>query len=260
MTTSTEHGSARRTTVARHPRLSHERAMQLAATEYERSLELLRSLTDDEWQLPTCCPGWTVAQMTGHNVGMTAMYASLREQLRQTRAAKRAGGMFLDALTGLQVARHGDLPPAQLIAEMARLAPKGLRGRRRMPALVRRRGMGAQPVDGKEQTEPWTVGYLLDVIATRDLWMHRSDVCVATGRQMQLSAEHDGAIVADVVEEWAERHGQPYQLTLTGPAGGTWAPGAPQSAERLELDAIEFCRILSGRGAGSGLLATRVPF
>jgi uncharacterized protein (TIGR03083 family) len=234
--------------------------MQLAGTEYDRSLDLLRSLGDEDWQQPTCCPGWTVAQMTGHNIGMSAMYASLREQLRQTRTARRAGGMFLDALTGLQVAEHGNLPPERLVARMAELAPKALRGRRRTPALVRRRNLGEQPVDGKAQTEPWTLGYLLDIIATRDLWMHRSDICLATGRQMHLTADHDGALIADVVAEWAERHGQPYELTLTGPAGGTWSSGGDGQAEALELDAVEFCRIVSGRGSGAGLLATRVPF
>jgi len=45
---------------------------------------------------------------------------------------------------------------------------------------------------------------------------------------------------------------------LTGPAGGRF--GAGGEAERLELDALDFCRTLSGRAAGAGLLATGVPF
>jgi hypothetical protein len=75
---------------------------------------------------------------------------------------------------------------------------------------------------------------------------------------MTLTADHDGVLVADVAAEWAERHGQPCTLTLTGPAGGTWTWG--DGGESLGLDAVEFCRILSGRGAGDGLLTTRVPF
>ena len=65
-------------------------------------------------------------------------------------------------------------------------------------------------------------------------------------------------LIADVVAEWAERHGQPYRLHLTGPAGGTWSAGS--GGPELELDAVEFCRVLSGRGAGEGLLAQQVPF
>ena len=100
------------------------------------------------------------------------------------------------------------------------------------------------------------------MILTRDTWMHRSDVAEATGRPMVLTPEHDGVLVADVAAEWAARHGRPVTLTLTGPAGGSWLfnatqPGAP---EPIELDAVEFCRALSGRGRRPGLLATLVPF
>ena len=124
--------------------------------------------------------------------------------------------------------------------------------------------MADQPVEETgTQTERWTLGYMTDVILTRDTWMHRSDIAVATGREMTLTADHDGVLVADVAAEWAGRHGQPCTLTLTGPAGGSWtfrgsAPAADPPV--LELDAVEFCRILSGRGSGLGLLATRVPF
>jgi hypothetical protein len=88
--------------------------------------------------------------------------------------------------------------------------------------------------------------------------MHRVDASRATGRDLVLSAEHDGRIVADVVAEWARRHGQPFTLTLTGPAGGTFRSG--DGGEVLELDAVEFCRTLAGRVEGTGLLATIVPF
>lgn len=69
--------------------------------------------------------------------------------------------------------------------------------------------------------EKWCVGYLTDVILTRDPWMlHRSD--------------------------------------LAGVAGGTWSSG--RGWERIELDAVEFCRILAGRREWPGLLSVRVPF
>ncbi|MFA9563321.1 MAG: hypothetical protein ACERLM_01235, partial [Acidimicrobiales bacterium] len=67
------------------------------------------------------------------------------------------------------------------------------------------------------------------------------------------------ALVAEVAAEWARRHGRPHRLVLTGPAGGTFSSGDPD-AETIELDAVEFCRILSGRAEGPGLLATTVPF
>ena len=73
-----------------------------------------------------------------------------------------------------------------------------------------------------------------------------------------LTAEHDGRIVADVVAEWARRHGQPFTLELTGTAGGTFDVGT--GGESIALDAVEFCRLLAGRGEATGLLTTIVPF
>ncbi|HMC68402.1 MAG TPA: hypothetical protein VKJ07_04540, partial [Mycobacteriales bacterium] len=130
---------------------------------------------------------------------------------------------------------------------------------RRTPGLVRARTLPEQPIEPTGQiTERWAMGYLVDVILTRDTWMHRSDIALAVGREMSLTPDHDGVIVADVAAEWAQRHGQPCSLTLTGPAGGSWTFGG--GGPSYELDAVEFCRILSGRGAGDGLIATPVPF
>jgi hypothetical protein len=60
------------------------------------------------------------------------------------------------------------------------------------------------------------------------------------------------------VAEWARRHGQPFTLELTGPAGGVFTQGS--DGESISLDAIELCRIFSGRGVGGGLLTQEVPF
>jgi hypothetical protein len=109
-----------------------------------------------------------------------------------------------------------------------------------------------------DSREQWRLGFLTDVCYTRDVWMHRMDIAKAAGREPVLTAEHDGVIVADIVREWAARHGQACSLTLTGPAGGTWSWG--EGGPSYTLDAVEFCRILSGRASGEGLLATPVPF
>jgi len=111
-----------------------------------------------------------------------------------------------------------------------------------------------QAVGGVE--EAWTLGFLIDVILTRDTWMHRVDIARATDQPLHLTAEHDGVLVDDIVREWAGRHGSACTLTLTGPAGGTWSWGT--GGNELELDAVEFCRGLSGRGEPA--LGTEVPF
>lgn len=243
---------------ARRTAMEHALAMQLAAAEYQRCVDLLRALDPSDWEQPTECPGWDVRAMAGHMLGMTEMAASMRTSRRQMKAAGRRDGEFIDALTAVQVEENRDLSRQQLVDRFAELGPKAATARRRTPGLIRRRTMpGTHPV-GDGSMEPWTYGYLLDTILTRDSWMHRVDISRATGRENRLTADHDGVLVGDVVRDWVSRHGQPYALQLTGPAGDNWSAGT--GGPDLELDAVEFCRILSGRAQGDGLLATRVPF
>ena len=109
--------------------------------------------------------------------------------------------------------------------------------------------------------ENWTLGYLIDTIYLRDLWMHRVDLSHALNRPLVLNSDHDGRIVADVVAEWARRHGKPFVLELTGPAGGTYAREDDSPvAVRLSMDAVEFCRTRAGRIPAVGLLTVVVPF
>lgn len=246
---------------ARQPALDRAVAMRLAAVEYDRVVSQLRSLRPEDWTSPTDCPAWDVRQLAAHMLGMAEMAASLREQLRQTRMAKRAGGVFIDALTALQVSKREHLTPAQIVERFADVGPRAARSRKRTPGFVRRRAMpDTQPVGSApgDPTEAWTFGYLIDVILTRDPWMHRTDIAAATGVALELTPEHDGVLVADVVQEWAARHGQPCSLVLTGPAGGSWSWGSGDPV--IELDAVEFCRALSGRGPADGFLAVAVPF
>jgi uncharacterized protein (TIGR03083 family) len=241
----------------RTPALPREVAMRLAATEYQRFVDLLRTLRPGDWIKPTDCPGWDVRAIAAHALGMVEMAASIREQKRQLRLARRRGGAFIDALTGLQVDERQHMTPEQIITRFALRAPKAGRARRRTPGFIRRRVMPElAQVDGRD--EAWTIGFLIDIILTRDPWMHRADITRATGAAHVLTEEHDGVLVADVVAEWAARHGQPYTLHLTGPAGGTWASG--EGGPIMEADGVEFCRLLSGRSQAGGPLAIQVPF
>jgi len=247
----------------RESALSRPVAIRLAIVEYDRCAGLFRSLSPAQWGLATDCPAWNVRQMAAHMLGMAEMAASIRENVRQQRKAARmagADGVYLDALTQLQVDERADWTPEQITTRYAVRGPKAVTGRRRAPGVVRRRTMPQlQEINGVR--EPWTFGYLIDVILTRDPWMHRLDIAAATGTPPRLTADHDGVIVADVVAEWADRHGKDFGLTLTGPAGGTWRAGANGPA--WTLDAVDFCRAVSRRPAGvtlDELLNTEVPF
>jgi uncharacterized protein (TIGR03083 family) len=239
------------------PPLRHAEAMTLAAVEFERMIELLSQLDREDWARPTVCPLWTVQAMSAHVLGMVEAQASMRQFAHDFRAArKREGGAMIDAMTERQVRDRADLRPEEIVNRLTAVAPKAVRARRRTPAPVRWAVRMRQdpPFDDKR----WPFGYLVDKVFTRDTWMHRLDICRATGRTMSLTPEHDGRLVSDVVADWAARHGEPFDLTLTGPAGGRWSEG--ESGERLVHDATDFCWTLSGRARGTGLLATPVPF
>jgi uncharacterized protein (TIGR03083 family) len=238
--------------------LDHDEAMTLAATEYDRVLSLLDNLDDSDWPRATDCAGWDVRATVGHLLGMFELLADADEAKRQGKlsavAAAASGGIGLHELTALQVREHADLTIVELLAALRDAARRALAARQATTAEQRLAPYHTTlPGEGA-----WTVGYLLDVIHTRDPWMHRVDICRAVGREVNLCAAHDGRVVADIVAEWSGRHQRAFTLNLTGPAGGSYRAGS--DGPRLELDAVEFCRILSGRAPGAGLLATSVPF
>jgi uncharacterized protein (TIGR03083 family) len=240
------------------PPLDHDEAMALAETEIGRLLTVVDDLQAGDWSRPTDCTGWTVRDMLGHLLGMFELQADRDDRTRQIKTAaelaSRSGRLRLDELTALQVREHADLTVDELRTALHQAASRGLAARRALPAELR-----AAPYDPELPGEGmWTLGRLFDIIHTRDPWLHRVDVCRATGRNLVLTPEHDGRIIADVVADWAARHQQPFTLELTGPAGSTFTAGT--GGKHLRIDAVEFCRTLSGRVPGTGLLATPVAF
>jgi uncharacterized protein (TIGR03083 family) len=193
--------------------------------------------------------------MVAHLAGAARSTARVREMARQSWLGRhlRAGGPLVDGINTVQVRERSDATPQDLRRELADAGARGVRRRRSLPAPLRALPLPFGPPLGIRP-----LGYLMDRIYTRDAWMHRVDIARATGRELVLTPDHDGRIVADVVAEWARAHGQPYRLTLTGPAGGIWSTGT--GGEEITLDAIEFCRIASGRAPGHGLLTHEVPF
>lgn len=246
------------TSVVTIPVLGHDEAMRIAETEYDRLLAVIDDLREDDWSRHTDCTDWDVRALLGHVLGMLELQSDVEERMRQvkraTEVAAQTGGVRLDAMTALQVSEHAKLAPDELRRALHAMVPRGLAARRNTTA-EQRAAPYAPALPGEAE---WTFGYLFDVIHTRDPWIHRVDTCRATGREMALSPDHDGRIVADVVADWARRHRKPFALTLTGPAGGSFTVAA--SGDKHEVDAVEFCRVLSGRAPGTGLFATTVPF
>jgi uncharacterized protein (TIGR03083 family) len=243
------------TTLGTAQTLQHRDWMAAAEEEYRRLGALLADLADEDWQRPTDCSEWDVRAMVAHLVGAAEATARVSELVRVSWLGLRvrAGGPLVDGINRVQIRERAQLGPDELRRDLADAGARGVRRRRRIPAALRAVPMPFGPPLGIRP-----LGYLMDRIYTRDAWMHRIDIARATGRDLVLTPDHDGRLVDDVVAEWDRTHRRPYRLTLTGPAGGSWTSG--DTGEELTLDAIEFCRIVSGRAPGEGLLAHEVPF
>ncbi|HEY0938332.1 MAG TPA: maleylpyruvate isomerase family mycothiol-dependent enzyme [Trebonia sp.] len=245
------------TTVPDIPPIQHEEAMDLAAAEYERFGALLGSLASGEWDTPTVCGRWDVRAVAAHVLGAAEACASVGENVHQVRIGRRVQrqlglGHIVHGINEVQVRERAGLDPARLTDRWNRAVPRALRGRRRFPPFLRPVRIGFEAPLGKRP-----LGYLTDIVYTRDVWMHRIDISRATGRQPVLSAAHDGRLITDMVADWASTHHEAFALHLTGPANGSYINGSDGTA--LDIDATEWAWTVSGRTRGSGILANPLP-
>lgn len=203
------------------PGPSHAESSHLAETEFRRVLALLESLEGEDWAQPTYCTEWNVRDMAAHLAGGMAATLSLGNFLHYYVRNPYLKVMALreDAANRLQIEERAGLTAAEVIAEFRANGPVSIRNRERLPWLVRKAPMpmgslGLAPLD-----------YLTNVIFPRDEWMHRYDICAATGKEMVVSAAHDGRITALVLRDVARKlkralQGRTVALRLAGPAGG----------------------------------------
>jgi uncharacterized protein (TIGR03083 family) len=238
-------------------RIRRREARMLAEEEFVRFADLVASLSDDEWSRPTDCTGWDVRAMALHVLGSTEAQALVREFVHQLRRGMPLNKEidshhWVDGLNELQIRERSHLSNDELVAQLEAVGPRAVRGRWRTPPPMRYLPMPFGPPVGWKPLK-----CLLDVGFTRDVWAHRIDICAATGRSVGATADHDGRLVGDIVGEWAALHGEPFELVLEGPAGGKFSQGT--DGERVELDAFDFIRTLSGRLPGAGVLRHPLP-
>ena len=232
---------------------THREAPRLLRAEYARFLALLRSLDDADWSRPTDCTRWDVRTVAAHVVTWAETMTIpqlLSVQWRGKRLASDGEGE-INGMNEVLVRESENATGPYLAARLQRVVPRSVAARASLPPPMRRVAVGLTGATVK-------LGFINDHIYTRDTWIHRVDISRATAKPMLLTPDHDGRIVEDIVADWAQRHGQPYRLVLDGPAGGDFSAGS--GGEEQRLDAVEFCRLVSGRGSASGLLTTRVPF
>jgi uncharacterized protein (TIGR03083 family) len=244
-------------TTAGIDRIKRPEAKQLAEREFERYAELAASLTPEEWATPTDCAGWDVRAMCLHVLGLAEAQASVSTFVGQLRRGlplnkEIDSHHWVDGLNELQIRERRHLSSDEVVRGLQAIGPKAVKGRWRTPPPMRYLPLSFGPVVGWKPLK-----YLLDVGFTRDVWAHRIDIHAVIGRPMHVTADHDGRLVADIVAEWGELHGEPFELALTGPAGGSFQQG--EGGDRVELDALDFIRTLAGRLPGDGVLRHPLP-
>jgi uncharacterized protein (TIGR03083 family) len=238
-------------------RIDREEARVLASTEFRKFAALAASLTQQEWATDTDCVGWDVRKMVLHVLGSADAQASPRVFMHQLRRGLPLNKTidshhWVDGLNALQIRERSQLTNDEVLAQLAAVGAKAVKGRFGTPLPMR-----YVPVPFGHPIGWKPVNYLLEVGFTRDIWAHRIDIHAAIRRPMEVEPAHDARLVADIVREWAELHGEPFDLHLTGTAGGTYTQG--EGGERVEMDALDFIRTLSGRLPGSGVMRHPLP-
>lgn len=245
-------GSPSLTNAASIPSLTHPEATEMAVFELERFLILVESLAPADWEQPTACLLWNVRQIVSHATGAAASYAHWSQFKRQyspfvQRPYRQVGFSLLDAINQIQVDDRSSATPTDLLAELHEVGPRAIATRKRLPAIVRAIRLPL-PLLGVVP-----LGYLTDLIYTRDMWMHRLDICRATGREMVQTSQHDGRITALVVRDLARKltpklAGQAVVYELTGTSGGCWSLGENASPRAtITMDVLDFHLLASGR-------------
>ncbi|MEX1021151.1 MAG: maleylpyruvate isomerase N-terminal domain-containing protein [Litorilinea sp.] len=266
------------------PPLNHKEAGRMARVEVERFIALLETLGEDDWSKPTYCTLWNVQQMVSHQAGAyagNAKWAEFKKQWIQMPQPK-PGQLAIDAINDLQVADRADASPQDLIAELREVGPKAIATRQRMPALIRglrfemgqflrasrppvlmaalRQPYGPTAVAFNHQAQDFQglmrLDYITDLIYIRDTWMHRIDICLATGRKMILTDDHDGRMTALVMRDLRDQlkpalGKKTVAYDIPGPGGGCYkigpasTPDAPDAT--IQMDLLYFNVLASGR-------------
>jgi uncharacterized protein (TIGR03083 family) len=223
-----------------------DEAHQLLETAFERFMRLIESLDPEDWSKPTACTAWNVHDMVAHQAGGYASGTGYGEMFRQYSRIPKKGQLPEDAINDLQVGERAGMSPAELMAELRQVGAKAAHnwayGFRAIKWIAL-----PHPVGGII-----SLRQLMWVTHSRDTWMHRLDICRATGRDFEQTREHDGRInelvVLDVARKLDNRLGnRGIRLVLTGIAGGEWLLGNGEPEAELNMDALDFNIFVSGR-------------
>jgi uncharacterized protein (TIGR03083 family) len=169
------------------------------------SLELVRSLPDAQWELPTDCPAWTVRDQVSHLIGVERYLLGEPRPEHELPALPHVRTDF-DRFTELDVDVRRGRDPASLCEELAATLQARL-------AVLRAPTLSLDtPLPSPFGLRPaeWVLR-----LRTFDCWMHEQDIRSAVARPGGLDTPAAGLSVA-----WV-RHSLPRVLATSAEAGST---------------------------------------
>ena len=167
------------------------------------SRSMLQQLQPGDWSRQTVCTDWNVKQLVAHVLGFAESNASFRVFVNGMRNGKKRAARGLRPFR----ARHERGPGRGTGAPHTRLnswtdgprSGQGPQGPQAVPAVH-----AAHPCRVRAAHRQEADGFIaIDVVFTRDTWMHRIDVCRAVGLDPVLTPGHDERLIEDMVAEWA---------------------------------------------------------
>jgi len=204
-------------------------------------IDLLTGLSEDEWAMPTVCPGWSVKDLAGHLLGDdVGMLSRRRDGYRRGNAAIANWAdlvAFINRQNAEWVEAAGRISP-RLLCDMLRLSGE------QVSAYFRSldpHALGG-PVDwaGPEPAPVW-----LDLAREyTERWHHQQQIRDAVGRPglcepRYLAPALDAFVRAlpHTYRDVAAADRTLLALTIAGAAGGTWFLLREGASWRLYLDA-----------------------
>ena len=205
--------------------------------------QILDPLDDDEWQLPTPAPGWTITDQVSH--------LAYFDQAAITSAADP--DEFAAEVSRLTAA--GVVDPAQIARRYHDMDPAELR-----EWFARTRGELLAAFAGLDPALrlPW-FGPSMSVASSltarlMETWAHGQDIADTLGVQREPTyrlrhVAHIG-VGARAFSYAAHRlpmPTEPLRVELAAPSGELWAWGPPGAANRVTGPALDFCLLVTQR-------------
>ena len=204
---------------------------------------IIAGLTDEQWDLATPAPGWTVAHQVAH-LAATFKLAGL---------AASDPAAFTALVSNLSSNFNANVTAA--LAEYLNDPHEVLFKRWQSERSEAIRSLAAVP---EGQVVPWLVNPLppaiLAMAGMMEAFAHGQDIADTVGAQRQRT-DRIRFLVAFAVRTWdfgyQARKEQPpaveFRFELTGPSGEVWAFGPEDASQRITGSAVDFCLLTTRR-------------